>query len=37
MLNVSTHKNFLLQILKEIYTDPTLGPSLGFKGGLFIL
>ena len=33
MLNVSIHKNFLLQILKEIYTDPTLGPLLGFKGG----
>ena len=33
MLNQTTHKNILLQILKEIYTDTSLGPLLGFKGG----
>lgn len=33
MLNYNTHKTILLQILKEIYTDTTLGPLLGFKGG----
>lgn len=32
-LNITTHKNILLQILKDIYTDTTLGPTLGFKGG----
>lgn len=32
-LNISTHKNILLQILKDIYTDNSLGPLLGFKGG----
>lgn len=31
--NPSLHKNLLLQILKAIYTDTTLGPALGFKGG----
>lgn len=33
MLNRNTHKAILLQILKEIYTDTSLGPVLGFKGG----
>ena len=32
-LDTSTHKNILLRILKDIYSDPTLGPFLGFKGG----
>ncbi|MBI2638251.1 nucleotidyl transferase AbiEii/AbiGii toxin family protein [Candidatus Peregrinibacteria bacterium] len=32
-LNLAFHRNILLQILKEIYTDTTLGPILGFKGG----
>lgn len=32
-LNIAFHRNILLQILKEIYTDTTLGPILGFKGG----
>lgn len=32
-LNIAIHRNILLQILKEIYTDTTLGPILGFKGG----
>lgn len=33
MLDVTAHKNILLQILKDIYTDTTIGPVLGFKGG----
>jgi len=32
-LDINTHKNILLQILKDIYTDVTIGPILGFKGG----
>lgn len=32
-LNVTTHKNILIKILKDIYTDSTIGPILGFKGG----
>lgn len=32
-LNTSTHKNILLRILAEIYSDNTLGSFLGFKGG----
>lgn len=33
MLDINTHKTILLQILKDIYTDTSLGPVLGFKGG----
>lgn len=33
MLDVSLHKNILIQILKDIYTDTRLSPFLGFKGG----
>jgi len=33
MLDVATHKNMLIHILKDIYTDATVGPFLGFKGG----
>lgn len=32
-LDISTHKTILFQILKEIYSDTTLSPFLGFKGG----
>lgn len=32
-LDIPTHKNILLQILKDIYTDTTIAPFLGFKGG----
>ena len=32
-LNVSEHKNILLQILKDIYSDAVISPFLGFKGG----
>lgn len=33
MLDRNIHKSILLQILKEIYTDSSLGSILGFKGG----
>lgn len=32
-LDYSKHKSILLQILKDIYSDTTLSPFLGFKGG----
>ncbi|MBU2578536.1 nucleotidyl transferase AbiEii/AbiGii toxin family protein [Patescibacteria group bacterium] len=32
-LNFTTHKNILIKILKDIYTNSTIGPILGFKGG----
>jgi predicted nucleotidyltransferase component of viral defense system len=32
-LDINIHKNILIQILKDIYSDDVLGPSLGFKGG----
>jgi predicted nucleotidyltransferase component of viral defense system len=32
-LSIITHKNALIKILKDIFTDPTIGPVLGFKGG----
>lgn len=32
-VDYSKHKNILLQILKEIYSDTTIAPYLGFKGG----
>lgn len=33
MLNILEHKNILLQILKDIYSDTSISPYLGFKGG----
>lgn len=33
MLNPINHKSILIQILRKIYSDPTVGPKLGFKGG----
>lgn len=33
MLDIARHKNILVKILKDVYTDTTLGPVLGFKGG----
>lgn len=33
MLDAANHKNTLIRILKDIYTDATIGPYLGFKGG----
>jgi len=32
-LDYSKHKNILLQILKDIYSDTSIAPHLGFKGG----
>lgn len=32
-LDTSFHKTILFQILKDIYSDTTLAPCLGFKGG----
>jgi predicted nucleotidyltransferase component of viral defense system len=32
-LDTVKHKNILIKILKDIYTDSTIGPLLGFKGG----
>lgn len=32
-LDVSKHKNILIRILKDIYSDSTIAPILGFKGG----
>ncbi len=32
-LDTIKHKNILIRILKDIYTDSTIGPILGFKGG----
>jgi predicted nucleotidyltransferase component of viral defense system len=32
-LSLTTHKNVLIRILKDIFTDQTVGPVLGFKGG----
>lgn len=33
MLKISTHKLVMVKILKAIYSDISLGPVLGFKGG----
>lgn len=32
-IDYAKHKNILLQILKDIYSDTTIAPYLGFKGG----
>ncbi|MBM3257610.1 MAG: nucleotidyl transferase AbiEii/AbiGii toxin family protein [Candidatus Nealsonbacteria bacterium] len=32
-LDTAKHKNILIKILKDIYSDSTIGPILGFKGG----
>ena len=32
-LDYAKHKNLLLQILKDIFTDTSISPYLGFKGG----
>ena len=33
MTDFAVHGNILLMILKDIYSDTTLAPFLGFKGG----
>lgn len=32
-LDIAIHKNILIHVLKDIYTDLEIGPFLGFKGG----
>lgn len=32
-LDIAKHKNILVKILKDIFTEPTISPLLGFKGG----
>lgn len=32
-LDIIAHKNILIRMLKDIYTDSAIGPLLGFKGG----
>ena len=32
-LDISGHKTILFQILKDVYSDTTIAPFLGFKGG----
>jgi len=32
-LNIAKHRNILIKILKDIYTDASISPILGFKGG----
>lgn len=32
-LEITAHKNILIHILKDIYTNTEIGPILGFKGG----
>jgi len=36
-IDISAHKNILVRILKDIYTNITLARSLGFKGGTAVL
>ena len=33
MFDLERHKDIIIRILKDIYTDNSLGPLLGFKGG----
>lgn len=37
MININRHKFFLVQILKDIYTDIELANYLGFKGGTALM
>jgi predicted nucleotidyltransferase component of viral defense system len=37
MVDINRHKFFLLQLLKEIYSDPELASILGFKGGTALM
>jgi len=32
VLHIDKHKNILINILKDIFTDSTIGPVLEFKG-----
>jgi len=35
--DASTHKNILVRILKDIFSNSAIGPYLGFKGGTAVL
>lgn len=37
MLDITVHKNILVHILKDIFTDSHIAPYLGFKGGTAVL
>ena len=37
MIDINRHKFFLLQVLKDIYSDAVLASSLGFKGGTALM
>ena len=32
-LDHAQHKNILIKILKDVFTNPNIGPVMGFKGG----
>lgn len=32
-LNIATHRNIMVMLLKELFTDTSIGPFIGFKGG----
>lgn len=36
MLTINKHRSVMLSVLKSIYEDSVLGPSLGFKGGTLL-
>ncbi len=36
-MDTNRHKYFMLQLLKDIYSDPRLASSLGFKGGTALM
>jgi predicted nucleotidyltransferase component of viral defense system len=37
MIDINRHKFFLVQVLKDIYSDPMLASSMGFKGGTALM
>ena len=36
-LDITIHKNILTTILKDIFTNQSIAPYLGFKGGTAVL
>lgn len=37
MIDINRHKFFLVQILKDVYSDIELANCLGFKGGTALM
>lgn len=37
MVAINKHRFFLVQLLKDIYSDPPLAVNLGFKGGTALM